>query len=224
MNGVIMSVTAALRRLKTSSYDGSTELMVGGGLGALGAAGGSLYGATRSVRGINDRANALISEINKPVAGIQSKLDDATQRLRYFQGLEQDLGRDLSSLESRFIIPTNERALKKFKPLGSNDLQRMVELSDEINAARGQSDTFRGQTDALRKEMDQFGDIKARSAAVADEADLVARKAARNWRIGGGLGVAAGLGAVGLGLHRLAKNDPYGNLKTSSLFRKFSNY
>ena len=215
-SGRLLGSERLRRKSKISSYDGSTELMVGGGLGALGAAGGSLYGGRRSVRGINDRALNLINEINKPVAGIQSKLDDAAQRLQYFQGLEQDLGRDLSSLESRRIIPTSKRALKKFKPLGSNDMQRMVELSDSINAARGQSDAFRGQTDALRKEMDQFGDVKTRSAAIADEADLVARKAARNWRIGGGLGVAAGLGALGLGLHRFANNDPYGSLKTSS--------
>lgn len=215
-HGRLLGSNTLRRKSKFSSYDGSTELMVGGGLGALGAGAGALYGSNRMTRGINERANTLIGEINKPVAEIQSKLDDVTRRLQYFQAMEQDLGRDLSRLESRLVIPTSGRALKKFKPLGSQDLTRMVELRDSINAARGQSDAFKAQTDLLRKEMDQFSDVKARSASIADQAALAARKVGRNWAIAGGLGAAAGLGAAGLGVHRLAKNDPYGSLKTSS--------
>lgn len=204
LNGVIMSVTSALRRLKTSSYDGAPELIVGGGLGALGAGVGSYYGGVKSVRGINDRANALLTEINKPLVEVQSQLADTISELNQFKALEYDLIPNLKLLQAR-------------SPVDTPEYLREQRLLMEAFEARRQVDRVGDRARDLRYEINYIlPSIQEKSAKITDEAAIAARKAARNWKIGGGLGVAAGLGALGLGLHRLAKNDPYGSLKTSS--------
>lgn len=203
-NGVIMSVTSALRRLKTSSYDGAPELMVGGGLGALGAGVGSYYGGVKSVRGINDRANALLTELNAPAVDVQLKMDKTTKDLNYLDALEYDLKRDLDRIKAKKQFDLSDFVRERKLMMKIDDVSHQV---DKLDAERG----------LLHKQMNEIlPGIEAGSAKITDEAAIAARKAARNWKIGGGLGVAAGLGALGLGLHRLAKNDPYGSLKTSS--------
>ena len=192
------------KKLKKSSYDGAPELIVGGGLGALGAGVGSYYGANKSVRGVNDRANALLTEINKPLVEAQSKLDDILSTAKYLGALESDLRRDLWEVQDTEYY-------------GHSDYLRERELRMKIDDAIDKVDTLDLDAKDLRGRMNEIlPGIKAESAKITDDAAIAARKAARNWRIGGGLGVAAGLGALGLGLHRLANNDPYGSLKTSS--------